>query len=97
MLELIKFGTSIASHIVPTLAGLKIIELADSVNQTVESVMANIDYVLECVNKQPAKVQVSSPGDFFGIDTQAPMTQRDLANCLSNVKSLGGVELHQLE
>ncbi|KAF9984943.1 hypothetical protein BGZ75_003514 [Mortierella antarctica] len=31
MLELIKFGTSVAGHVVPTLASLKVVELVDSV------------------------------------------------------------------
>ncbi|KAF9304559.1 hypothetical protein BG003_001657, partial [Podila horticola] len=47
MLELVKFGTSIAGHVVPTLASLKAVELVDSVKQTVESVTAKIDYSLE--------------------------------------------------
>ncbi|KAF9199983.1 hypothetical protein BGZ49_009821, partial [Haplosporangium sp. Z 27] len=96
MLELIKFGISIAGHVVPTLASLKVIELADSVQQTVESVTAKIDYSLECIDKQLTKVQSSSPGDFIDTEVQAPMTQQDLTNYLNDVEGLEGVELRQL-
>ncbi|KAG9064010.1 hypothetical protein KI688_004124 [Linnemannia hyalina] len=96
MLELIKFGTRIAGHVVPTLASLKVVELADSVRQSVESVTAKIDYSLECIDNQLAKVQASSPGDSTDTEPQAAMTQQDLANYLSDVEGLEGVELRQL-
>ncbi|KAF8933520.1 hypothetical protein BGZ47_010838 [Haplosporangium gracile] len=96
MLELIKFGTSIAGHVVPTLASLKVIELADSVKQSVELVTAKIDYSLECIDKQLAKVQASSPGDSADTEPRAAMTQQDLTNYLSGVEGLEGVELRQL-
>ncbi|KAF9538055.1 hypothetical protein EC957_007269 [Mortierella hygrophila] len=96
MLELIKFGTRIAGHVVPTLASLKVVELADSVKQSVKSVTAKIDYSLECIDNQLAKLQASSPGDFTNTESQAAMTQQDLANYLSDVEGLEGVELRQL-
>ncbi|KAF9345503.1 hypothetical protein BGX26_003050 [Mortierella sp. AD094] len=97
MLEVIKFGTSVAGHVVPALASLKVVELADSVQQTVESVAAKIDYSLECIDKQLSKVQELSPGDFIETDRpQAVITQQDLKNYLNNVEGLEGVELRQL-
>ncbi|KAF9342284.1 hypothetical protein BGX26_007871, partial [Mortierella sp. AD094] len=93
---LIKFGTSIAGHVVPTLASLKVVELVDSVQQTVESVTAKIDYSLECIDKQLAKVQALSPGDFIDTEPRAVMSQQDLNNYLNNVEGLEGVELRQL-
>ncbi|KAG9061059.1 hypothetical protein KI688_007688 [Linnemannia hyalina] len=96
MLELIKFGTSIAGHVVPTLASLKVVELADSVQQSIESVTAKIDYSLECIDNQLSKVQASSPGDFISTEPRAAMTQQDLTDFLSDVEGLEGVELRQL-
>ncbi|KAF9386576.1 hypothetical protein BGX21_000761 [Mortierella sp. AD011] len=86
MLELIKFGTNIAGHVVPALANLRV----------VESVTAKIDYSLECIDKQLAKTQALSPGDFIGTEPRVAMTQRDLNNYLSDVEGLEGVELRQL-
>ncbi|KAF9538509.1 hypothetical protein EC957_006683, partial [Mortierella hygrophila] len=96
MLELIKFGTSIAGHVVPTLASLKVVELADSAQQSIESVTAKINYSLECIDNQLSKVQASSPGDFINTEPRAAMTQQDLSNYLSGVEGLEGVELRQL-
>ncbi|OAQ25531.1 RNI-like protein [Linnemannia elongata AG-77] len=96
MLELIKLGTSVAGHIVPALASLKVVELVDSVQQTVESVTAKIDYSLECIDSQLAKVQASSPGDFAITEPRTEMTEQGLANYLSDVEGLEGVELRQL-
>ncbi|KAF9079510.1 hypothetical protein BGX23_003869, partial [Mortierella sp. AD031] len=96
MLELIKFGTSIAGHIVPTLASLQVVELVDSVKQSVELVTAKIDYSLECIDNQLAKAQASSPGDFIDTEPRAAMTQQDLINYLRDVEGLEGVELRQL-
>ncbi|KAF9959573.1 hypothetical protein BGZ70_008808 [Mortierella alpina] len=96
MLELIKFGTSVAGHVVPTLASLKVVELADYVRQSVELVAAKIDYSLQCINKQLAKMQVSSSEDMTDTESQEAMTQQDLTNYLNNVEGLEGVELRQL-
>ncbi|KAF9303588.1 hypothetical protein BGZ91_009084, partial [Linnemannia elongata] len=96
MLELIKLGTSVAGHVVPALASLKVVELVDSVQQTVESVTAKIDYSLECIDSQLAKVQASSPGDFALNEPRPEMTEQSLANYLSDVEGLEGVELRQL-
>ncbi|KAG0318954.1 hypothetical protein BG000_004009 [Podila horticola] len=96
MLELIKFGTSIAGHVVPALACLKAVELVDSAKQAVELVTAKIDYSLECIDKQLTKAQASSPGDFIDTEPRATLTQQDLTNYLGDVEGLEGVELRQL-
>lgn len=96
MLKLIKFGTNIVGHVVPTLASLKVVELADSVKQSFELVTAKIDYSFECIDKQLAEVQASSPGDFIDIKPRAAMTQHGLTNYLSDIEGLEGVELRQL-
>ncbi|KAG0248556.1 hypothetical protein BGZ95_008005, partial [Linnemannia exigua] len=44
-----------------------------------------------------AKVQESSAGDFTDIESQASVTQQDLANYLCDVEGLEGLELRQLE
>ncbi|KAG0024270.1 hypothetical protein BGZ82_010501 [Podila clonocystis] len=80
-------------HVVPTLASLKVVGLADSVKQTIKLVRAKIDYSLECIDKQLAKLQASSPADFINNEPRAAMTQHDLTNCLGNVEGLEGVEL----
>ncbi|KAG0045289.1 hypothetical protein BGZ90_008490 [Linnemannia elongata] len=96
MLELIKFGTSVAGYVVPTLASLKVVELADNVQQSVESVTVKINYSLECIDSQLAKVQASSPGDFANTEPRTEMTKQSLANYLSDVEGPEGVELRQL-
>ncbi|KAG0052970.1 hypothetical protein BGZ83_001846 [Gryganskiella cystojenkinii] len=100
MLELIKFGTSIAGHVVPTLASLKIVELTDAaahtVAESIESVTAKIDYSLQCIDKQLGNLQGRSPGDFADTESSTAVTQQDLANYLSGVRGLEGVELRQL-
>ncbi|KAK5827778.1 hypothetical protein F5H01DRAFT_362240 [Linnemannia elongata] len=94
-LHLAKHG-GITGHIVSALANLKVVELADSIKQSVETVTAKIDYSLQCIDNQMAKVQASSPGDFIGTEPRAAMTQQDLTNYLSDVEGLEGVELRQL-
>ncbi|KAF9538172.1 hypothetical protein EC957_007124, partial [Mortierella hygrophila] len=96
MLELIKLGTGIASHIVPTLASLKVVELADSAQQSIESVTAKINYSLECIDNQLSKVQASYPGDSINTEPRAAMTQQDLSDYLGGIEGLEGVELRQL-
>ncbi|KAK3819060.1 MAG: hypothetical protein J3R72DRAFT_529307 [Linnemannia gamsii] len=75
MLELIKFGTSVAGHVVPTLASLKVVELVDS-----------------AVGKSSA----ASSREFVDTEPRAAMSHQDLANYLSDVEGLEGVELRQL-
>ncbi|KAF9950052.1 hypothetical protein BGZ72_008224, partial [Mortierella alpina] len=96
MLELIKFGTAVAGHVVPALAALQAVELVDSVRQSVEVVAAKIDYSLQCIDKQLAKVQESSPRDLTDSEPREAMTEHDLTNYLSDVEGLEGVELRQL-
>ncbi|KAF9952974.1 hypothetical protein BGZ72_005788 [Mortierella alpina] len=96
MLELIKVGTSVAGHVVPALATLQAIELADSVKQSVELITAKIDLSLECIDRQLTKVQTSLPDDSCDSESPAAMTPQDLSNYLNNVEGLEGVELRQL-
>ncbi|KAG0052967.1 hypothetical protein BGZ83_001843 [Gryganskiella cystojenkinii] len=96
MLELIKFGTSIAGHVVPTLASLKVVELAESVVKTVESVTAMINYSLQCIDNQLDKVQGPAAGDITDTESSTTITQQDLVNYLSDVEGLEGAELRQL-
>ncbi|GJJ68411.1 hypothetical protein EMPS_00757 [Entomortierella parvispora] len=96
MLELIKIGARVASHAVPALVTFKIVELADSVPQTVETVTGMIDYSLECIDKQTEKVCSSSLGELADLDNRPSNTQQDLTNYLKNVEGLEGVELRQL-
>ncbi|KAF9928709.1 hypothetical protein BGZ67_006820, partial [Mortierella alpina] len=96
MLELIKFGTAVAGHVVTALATLQAIELVDSVKQSVELITAKIDLSLECIDKQLTKVQSTLPEDCVNSESQAIMTSQDLNNYLNNVEGLEGVELRQL-
>ncbi|KAF9944967.1 hypothetical protein BGZ70_004168, partial [Mortierella alpina] len=96
MLQLIKFGTAVAGHVVPALATLQVIELADSVKQTVELITAKIDLSLECIDKQLTKVESSLPEDSVDTEPRAVTTPQDLNNYLSDVEGLEGVELRQL-
>ncbi|KAF9899014.1 hypothetical protein EC991_009784, partial [Linnemannia zychae] len=96
MLELIKFGTSVTGHVVPLLASLKVIELADSVKQSVELVTAKIDYSLDCIDSQLGKIQASLPEGSVNTERREAMSQQDLANYLRDVEGLEGVELRQL-
>ena len=91
MLELIKFVTSIAVHVVPPLARLKEVELVDSVQQSVENGAAKIDYSLKCIDKQLEKLQASSMGDLNDADNPMAITQQDLVNYLSDVEALDGI------
>ncbi|KAF9989485.1 hypothetical protein BGZ75_006177, partial [Mortierella antarctica] len=96
MLELIKFGTAVAGHVVPALATFQAIELVDSVKQSVALITAKIDLSLECIDKQLTKLQSTLPEDSVTSDSQAIMTSQDLNNYLNNVEGLEGVELRQL-
>ncbi|KAF9961236.1 hypothetical protein BGZ72_004377 [Mortierella alpina] len=96
MLELIKFGTVVAGHVVPALATLQAVELVDSAKQSVELITAKIDLSLECIDKQLTKVQTLLPEDSVNSESRTVTTPQDLANYLRNVEGLKGVELRQL-
>ena len=96
MLELIKFGSNIAGHVVPALANIKVSELREYMEQPVATLTAKIDYSLECIDKQMGNLQESTLKGMNTWDNSTPMTQPDLANYLSNVEGLEGVELRQL-
>ncbi|KAF9979477.1 hypothetical protein BGZ75_009657 [Mortierella antarctica] len=97
MLELIKFETSVAGYVEPTLASLEVVELVDTVQQRVELITAMINYSLECIASELAKIQASSPGDFIDSEPRAAMTYQDMVNYLSNVEGLEGIGSRQLE
>ncbi|CAO3567032.1 unnamed protein product [Mortierella alpina] len=96
MLELIKFGTAVAGHVVPALATLQAVELVDTVKQSVELITAKIDLSLECIDKQLTKVQSSLPEDSVSSESQAIRTPQELDNYLNGVEGVEGVELPQL-
>ncbi|KAF9288543.1 hypothetical protein BGZ68_000096 [Mortierella alpina] len=96
MLELIKCGTNVAGHVVPTLASLKVIELVDSVRYSAELIRVKIEYALECIDRQLANIQASLPEDSVNRESRATMTPQDLSNYLKDVEGLEGAELRQL-
>lgn len=53
----IKNGPYSLDYFVPTLASLKVVELADSVKETVEPVMAKINMSLKHIRKQSTKLK----------------------------------------
>ncbi|CAO3566796.1 unnamed protein product [Mortierella alpina] len=96
MLELIKFGTVVAGHVVPALAALQAVELVDTVKQSVQLITAKIDLSLECIDKQLTKVQSSLPEDSVSSESQVIRTPQELDNYLNGVEGVEGVELRQL-
>ncbi|KAI8595696.1 hypothetical protein EDD21DRAFT_448419, partial [Dissophora ornata] len=97
MLEMIKVGTSIAGHVVPALASLKVVDILDSAQSTVDSVTSKViegvDYSLEYLEASRALIQKS---DGVDIDDNARMSQQDLATYFAGVEGLEGVDLRQL-
>ncbi|KAF9954176.1 hypothetical protein BGZ70_010642, partial [Mortierella alpina] len=90
MLQLIKFGTAVAGHVVPALATLRAIELADSGKQTVQLIAAKIDLSVECIEGQLTKVHSSLPEDSVDTELQTLTTPLDLDNYLNDVEGLEG-------
>jgi len=97
MLEMIKFGTTIAGHAVPPLASLRVVELVDPGQQSVETVTAMIDYSRQCIEKQMEEVQEPASGSLSEIDQPTTTAPQDLNNYLSNIETLEGADLRQLE
>ncbi|KAF9956443.1 hypothetical protein BGZ70_009873, partial [Mortierella alpina] len=95
MLEMIKVGTSVAGHVMPALANLKVVDLVDSEKQTVELITAKIDYSLECIDRRLANTQVQMPSARGFIDAQPrpAMAQQHLASYLTGVEA---VELRRI-
>ncbi|KAF9292563.1 hypothetical protein BGZ68_003469 [Mortierella alpina] len=97
MLEMIKFGTGVAGHVVPALASLKVVDIVDSVqstlNKVTSDVIAGVDCSLAYLEKNRALGQES--GGVIA-DGNAGASQQDLANYLADVEGLEGVDLRQL-
>ncbi|KAF9926272.1 hypothetical protein FBU30_004132 [Linnemannia zychae] len=96
MLEMIKAGTNIASHVVPALATLKMIELTDTIKLSVDVAREMINYSLNCIDNQLIKITESSLRDSVNAEPYAVSTRRDLTDYLSNIEGLEVVELRQL-
>ena len=108
MLELIKTGISVAGCVVPALGSMKVTELVSSAQETVKTVIdiktttdirtvtEQIDYSLDCINKQFESYQTPAIGDANGSEHRTPTSQQDLANYLNNIEGLEGVELRRL-
>ncbi|KAF8922794.1 hypothetical protein EDD21DRAFT_443337 [Dissophora ornata] len=94
MLEMIKFGASIAGYVVPVLSTLKVAEITDNIKdkcdsvttQMVDGVDKSIEYLQEFRDKQMIDE---------GLDPS--LTTGDLAQYLTGVEGLEGVDLRQLE
>ena len=96
MLELIKYGTPIPGHAVPSLASLKVVDLGEHVQQSAQTVIARINYSRECLYKLMRSSQANSPGNVNDTNHHKPITQRELADYLDNVNDIVGVDLRQL-
>ncbi|KAI8597044.1 hypothetical protein EDD21DRAFT_229367 [Dissophora ornata] len=97
MLEMIKVGTSIAGHVVPALASLKVVDILDStqsaINSVTSKVVEGVDYSLNYLEASRALIQKSDGAD---IDGNVRMSQQDLDTYLAGVEGLEGVDLRQL-
>ncbi|KAI8604594.1 hypothetical protein EDD21DRAFT_411928 [Dissophora ornata] len=97
MLEMIKVGTSIAGHVVPPLASLKVVDILDSAQSTIDSVTSKViegvDYSLKYLEESRTLIQKS---DGVDVDDNARMSQQDLATYFAGVEGLEGVDLRQL-
>ncbi|KAI8596728.1 hypothetical protein EDD21DRAFT_357890 [Dissophora ornata] len=97
MLEMIKVGTSIAGHVVPALASLKVVDILDSAQSTIDSVTSKViegvDYSLNYLEESRALIQKS---DGVDVDGNARMSQQDLDTYFAGVEGLEGVDLRQL-
>ncbi|KAI8606157.1 hypothetical protein EDD21DRAFT_349318 [Dissophora ornata] len=97
MLEMIKVGTSIAGHVVPALASLKVVDILDSAQSTIDSVTSKVvegvDYSLKYLEECRTLIQKS---DGVDIDGNVMMSQQDLDTYFAGVEGLEGVDLRQL-
>ncbi|KAI8603125.1 hypothetical protein EDD21DRAFT_403109 [Dissophora ornata] len=97
MLKMIKVGTTIAGHVVPALASLKVVDILDSTQSTIDSVTSKVvegvDYSLKCLEESRTLIRKSDDVD---VDGNARMLQQDLATYLAGVEGLEGVDLRQL-
>ncbi|KAF9173558.1 hypothetical protein BGX21_004015 [Mortierella sp. AD011] len=97
MLEMIKLGTGIAGHVVPALASLKVVDVLDSAQSTIDSVTSKViqgvDYSLNFLEANRTLIQNS---DCIDVDGNASASHQDLASYLAGVEGLEGVDLRQL-
>ncbi|KAI8596822.1 hypothetical protein EDD21DRAFT_236094, partial [Dissophora ornata] len=97
MLEMIKVGTSIAGHVVPALASLKVVDILDSAQSTIDSVTSKViegvDYSLKYLEESRTLIQKS---DGVDVDGNERMPQQDLATYFAGVEGLEGADLRQL-
>ncbi|KAI8598832.1 hypothetical protein EDD21DRAFT_406513 [Dissophora ornata] len=96
MLEMIKVGTSIAGHVVPALASLKVVDILDSAQSTIDTVTSKViegvDYSLKYLEESRTLIQKS---DGINADGNSMMWQQDLATYFAGVEGLEGVDLRQ--
>ncbi|KAF9352117.1 hypothetical protein BGX26_010007 [Mortierella sp. AD094] len=97
MLEMIKMGTGIAGHVVPALASLKVVDIVDSVQSTIDTVTSKViegvDYSLAYLEENRTLIQKSNG---VVVDGNARASQQELARYLAGVEGLEGVDLRQL-
>ncbi|CAO3572380.1 unnamed protein product [Mortierella alpina] len=95
MLEMIKFGTGVAGFVVPALASLKVVDIVDGVQSTMDSVtktvIQGVDYSLAYLER--SCVQIQETDDPEG---NATMLHQDFMNYLAGVEGLEGADLRQL-
>ncbi|KAG0040835.1 hypothetical protein BGZ83_002420, partial [Gryganskiella cystojenkinii] len=96
MLEMIKLGTNIAGHVVPTLASLVVVDVLNSaqsmINSVTPKVIEGVDYSLKYLEENRALIQKS---DNVEVENERSSNQ-DLASYLCGVEGLEGVDLRQL-
>ncbi|KAF8927806.1 hypothetical protein BGZ58_010111 [Dissophora ornata] len=97
MLEIIKLGTGIAGHVVPALASLKVVDIVDSAQSTIDSVTSKViqgvDYSLAYLDENRTLIQKSKG---VIVEGNAMASQQDLASYLASVDGVEGVDLRQL-
>ncbi|KAF9092942.1 hypothetical protein BGX27_001694 [Mortierella sp. AM989] len=95
MLEMLKFGVGIAGYVVPALASLKVIDVVDTVQATMDSVTSQViqgvDYSLSYLEGSRMQTQ-----ETYGANGSARNSQQDLANYLAGIEGLEGADLRQL-
>ncbi|KAI8597523.1 hypothetical protein EDD21DRAFT_446956 [Dissophora ornata] len=101
MLEMIKLGTSIAGHVVPALANLKVVDALDfaesSINSVTSKIIQGVDYSLAYLEESRSLIKKSSSIDVGGdAGGDAGALPSDLGSYLSGVEELEGMELCQL-
>ncbi|KAF9948251.1 hypothetical protein BGZ72_009803 [Mortierella alpina] len=95
MLEMLKFGTGVAGYVVPALASLKVVDIVDTVQSSMDSVTSKviqgIDYSLSYLEESCMQKQQTN-----STDESAKMSLQDLVKYLSGIEGLEGADLRQL-